>query len=165
MIAAGDPVQRPAGAKLLFVNRRGTIEHLARSEFARLLRPGDLVIGNDAATLPASLFGRHLSSARPIEVRLAGRRSLDVSEVRYFFAVVFGEGDFRTRTEDRAPPPSLSPGDRLELGPLRGTVERLLNHPRLVLLRLDGSPGQIWQGLARHGRPIQYSHVRAPLAL
>jgi S-adenosylmethionine:tRNA ribosyltransferase-isomerase len=165
MIAAGEPVQRPAGAKLLYVDQRGTIEHWPRSEFARLLHAGDLVIGNDAATLPASLFGRHVPSGRPIEVRLAGRHSLDLSQVRHFFVVIFGDGDYRTRTEDRAPPPALNPGDRLELGPLRGRVECLLNHPRLVLLRFDGSPGEIWQGLARHGRPIQYSHVRAPLAL
>jgi S-adenosylmethionine:tRNA ribosyltransferase-isomerase len=28
-----------------------------------------------------------------------------------------------------------------------------------------GSPQQIWEGLARHGRPIQYSYVAAPLAV
>ena len=165
MIAAADPVQRPAGAKLLFVEQRGTVQHRARSAFAQLLRPGDLVIGNDAATLPASLFGHHAASGRPIEVRLAGRRSLDVSQVGHFFAVVFGDGDFRTRTEDRPPPPTLRPGDRLELGPLQATVACLLNHPRLVLLHFEGSPREIWEGLARHGRPIQYSHVRSPLAL
>ena len=39
------------------------------------------------------------------------------------------------------------------------------DHPRLVALEFDGSPGEIWEGLARHGRPIQYSHVPPPLAL
>jgi S-adenosylmethionine:tRNA ribosyltransferase-isomerase len=29
----------------------------------------------------------------------------------------------------------------------------------------DGSPAVIWEGLARHGRPIQYAHVTQPLAL
>ena len=165
MIAASDPVQRPATAKLLVIDRRGTIEHRARSAFAQLLRPGDLVVANDAATLPASLHGTHARTGGRVEVRLAGRRSLDPSEVRHFSAVVFGDGDFRTRTEERAPPPLLEPGDRLELGPLLATVECRLNHPRLVLLRFDGSPRQIWTGLARHGKPIQYSHIRAPLAL
>jgi len=165
MIAASDPVQRPPDAKLLFVSGRGTIEHWPRSAFSSLLRPGDLVVANDAATLPASLFGNHVPSRRPIEVRLAGRRSLDLSQVRYFFAVMFGAGDFRIRTEDRLPPPACKPGDRLELGPLHATVACLLNHPRLVLLRFDGSPRKIWEGLARHGRPIQYSHIGEPLAL
>jgi S-adenosylmethionine:tRNA ribosyltransferase-isomerase len=96
-------------------------------------------------------------------VRLAGRDSLD--EIRQFSAVVFGEGDFRMRTEDRPKPPALNPGDLLELGPLRATVTRLLNHPRFLVLQFAGSPREIWEGLARHGRPIQYSHVPAQLAL
>lgn len=163
MIAANLPVQRPSDAKLLTVNGRGEIEHHVRTEFTHLLRPGDVVIANDAATMPASLCGRHSATGRRIEVRLAGRRSLD--EAREFSAVVFGEGDFRTRTEHRPPPPALHPGDRLELGPLRATVARLLHHPRFILLQFEGSPGEIWEGLARHGRPIQYAHLPAPLAL
>jgi S-adenosylmethionine:tRNA ribosyltransferase-isomerase len=163
MIAASIPVQRPADAMLLAVDNQGEIGHFPRSAFASLLFPGDIVIANDAATLPASLSGRHSPSGRLIEVRLAGRGSLD--EVRQFSAVVFGEGDFRMRTEDRPQPPVLTPGDRLELGPLRATVTRLLSHSRLVALQFAGSPREIWEGLARHGRPIQYSHVPVPLAI
>ncbi len=163
MRAASVPVQRPTNAKLLTFDGLGRIEHQARSEFVNLLRSGDVVVANDAATLPSSLGGRHSRSGRSIEVRLAGRDSLD--EVRQFSAVVFGEGDFRTRTEDRPQPPALCAGDRLELGPLRGTVARVLNHPRLILLRFEGSPREILEGIARHGRPIQYAHVPIPLAL
>ncbi len=165
MIAAGQPVQRPPRAKLLVVDACGRIDHAPRSAFVDFLRPGDLVIANDAATLPASLHGEHGPTGSRIEVRLAARRSLAADDVRQFSAIVFGAGDFRTRTEDRPPPPPLAPGDRLALGPLRATVERLLGHPRLVSLRFDGSPDAIWAGLARHGRPIQYAHVPVPLAL
>src|SRR5262249_1754756 len=96
---------------------------------------------------------------------LASRHSLAPDDVRQFSAVVFGAGDYLTRTEDRPPPPRLQPGDRLVLGPLSATVEGLLGHPRLVSLRFDGTPDAIWTGLARHGRPIQYAHVPVPLAL
>jgi S-adenosylmethionine:tRNA ribosyltransferase-isomerase len=161
MIAASLPVQRPSNAKLLMVDGLGDIEHQPRSEFANLLLPGDVVVANDAATLPASLFGRHSRTGRRIELRLAGRESLD--EVRQFSAVVFGEGDFRTLTERRSEPPALNSGDRLELGGLRGIVARLLNHPRFILLQFEGSPREIWEGLTRHGRPIQYTHVPTPL--
>ncbi len=68
-------------------------------------------------------------------------------------------------TEDRPLPPALAPGDPLALGPLRATAEDLLNHPRLVTLRLDGSLDEIREGPARHGLPIQCSHVSTPLAL
>jgi S-adenosylmethionine:tRNA ribosyltransferase-isomerase len=150
---------------LLAVDREARLRHLARRQFVDLLRPGDLVVANDAATLPASLTGRHVASGRPIEVRLAGRGSLAADDVHQFTAVVFGAGDFHMRTEDRPLPPALGPGDGLALGPLRATVEKVLHHPRLVRLRLGGSPGEIREGLARHGRPIQYAHVPAPLSL
>jgi S-adenosylmethionine:tRNA ribosyltransferase-isomerase len=165
MIAASEPVQRRADAKLLLIRSGGSIEHRPRSALVSLLDPGDLVVANDAATLPASLVGTHLPSGRSIEVRLAGRESLDPAQVHRFFAVLFGTGDFRIRTEDRPSPPPVEPGDTLQLGPLRATVERLQDHPRLVLLRFEGSARDIWAGFARHGKPIQYAHVNRPLAL
>jgi S-adenosylmethionine:tRNA ribosyltransferase-isomerase len=163
MKAAAEAVQRAPHAKLFVMDGRGNAGHRQRSEIMTIFRPGDLVIANDAATIPASLFGTHLASGHPVEVRLAGRRSLD--EIATFSAIVFGEGDFRMRTEDRPAPPRLAAGDQLELGPLRATILCLLNHPRLVLLRFQGSRNEIWAGLARHGRPIQYSHVTSSLAL
>jgi S-adenosylmethionine:tRNA ribosyltransferase-isomerase len=100
-----------------------------------------------------------------------------------FIAVAFGSGDCRTRTEDRPAPPLLARGDRLQLGhgpavvgssparlqpaagPLVAVVERLLGHPRLVSLRFLGRRAALLAGLARYGRPIQYAHVRQPLAM
>jgi S-adenosylmethionine:tRNA ribosyltransferase-isomerase len=165
MKAATLPLQRPAQARLLAVDAHGQLRDAPRTALPYLLRAGDLLVANDAATLPASLQGLHLPSGETIEVRLAGRRSLAVDEVHDFTAVLFGEGDHRTRTEDRPPPPPLRAGDRLALGPLRAQVRRLLGHPRLVALRFEGTPDAIWAGLARHGRPVQYAHVPQPLAL
>jgi S-adenosylmethionine:tRNA ribosyltransferase-isomerase len=165
MIAARLPIQRPLGAKLLLVDAQGAITHVPRSHFAGLLEPGDLVVANDAATLPASLRGIHVRTGAPIEVRLAQRRTLDPADVHEFVAVVFGAGDHHARTEDRPPPPALAPGDALDLGPARATIVKLLGHPRLVALRFEGSARSIWAALARHGRPIQYAHVASDLAL
>src|SRR5256885_1153263 len=100
MIAATAPVQRSPRAKVMVVDPSGQIRHLPRPALIELIQPGDLVVANDAATIPASLSGVHLPSDRPIEVRLAGVPSLDPHN-REFSAVVFGEGDFHTRTEDR----------------------------------------------------------------
>ncbi len=165
MIAAHQPLQRPPDAKLLVVGAGGGIRHAPRASFVEYLRRGDVVIANDAATLPASLPGCHARTGEPVEVRLAGRPSLRPEDVGHFSAVVFGAGDYRTRTEDRPAPPRLREGDRLVLGPLGATVEAVSGHPRLVSLRFDGRPDEVWAGLARHGRPIQYAHVAAPLAL
>lgn len=165
MIASSAPLQRAPDAKLLVVDAHGGIRHAPRAALAQLLRASDLVVANDAATLPASLRGWHVPSGACIEVRLAGRRSLKPDDVRWFSAVVFGAGDFHTRTEDRPPPPPIVPHDRLALGPLYAIVERLLDHPRQVLVRFEGSPATVWEGLAQHGLPIQYMHLPDQLAL
>jgi S-adenosylmethionine:tRNA ribosyltransferase-isomerase len=165
MIPATAPVQRPADARLLEIGATGTLRHHPRAMLPTLLRAGDLLIANDAATLPASLHGMHERSGAAIEVRLAGRPTLAVDAVRDFSAVVFGAGDHRTRTEDRPLPPPLQADDVLQLGPLRARVRWLLGHPRLAVLRFDGTPDAIWAGLARHGKPVQYAHVPQPLAL
>ena len=91
--------------------------------------------------------------------------TLDAQDVSDFVAVVFGAGDFHTRTENRPAPPRLMAGDRLALGPLTATVTAVLDHPRFVSMHFDGSVETIWAGIARHGRPIQYAHMLTPLAL
>jgi S-adenosylmethionine:tRNA ribosyltransferase-isomerase len=165
MIAATRPVQRPPDGKLLVIDEADRFVHTRRAELADFLQPGDLVVANDAATLPGSLHGVHQRTGLPIEVRLAGRRSLSASDVHLFSAVVFGAGDYHTRTEHRPPPPALRAGDRLTLGPLTATIVNLLGHPRFVTLDFDGDADAIWAGFAEHGRPIQYAHVDSPLAL
>src|SRR5690242_10658088 len=100
MIAASWPRDDVRTTRLLCVDvareelRDGTI-----GDLRRLVHAGDLLVVNDAATLPASLHGR-TRGGEPVEVRLAGA---DVGGT--FRAVLFGAGDWRTRTEDRPPPP------------------------------------------------------------
>jgi len=69
MLAAREPVQRPPDARLLTIDARGRIGHRRRASFADLLRPDDLLVANDAATLPASLAGFHLPTGEPVELR------------------------------------------------------------------------------------------------
>ena len=150
-------------AKLLVVGADGGMRHLPRDALASLFDPGDLVIANDAATLPACLKGVHCANGEPIEVRLAAWVS--AGDPTRFVAVAFGAGDHRTRTEDRLPPPPLSSGDRLAFGALEAVVERPLDPPCLFRLRFLGDRATVLAGLARHGAPIQYAHVPEPLAL
>lgn len=155
MIAADRP-DRSSG-KVLSVSVDGEINSFERSDIASLFTAGDLVVANDAATIPGSLHGTHEPTASPIEVRLAA--FVDVDDQTRFIAVVFGAGDHRTPTEDRSAPPRLTVGDRLTLGPLTAAVEHLLGHPRMIELQFRGDPAHVIAGIARHGRPIQYAHV------
>src|SRR5204863_5016763 len=138
----------------------------------------DLVVANDAATLPASLMGTHAPTGQAIEIRLAGRRSFAASAAKRFIAVVFGAGDYRTPTEDRPMPPPLAAGDvlrvadRADVPPAAGGPDRpaarlvrMLGHPRLVELEFDGTLDAVWLVLATAGRPVQYSYVPEPLSM
>jgi S-adenosylmethionine:tRNA ribosyltransferase-isomerase len=165
MKAATHPRLGAHGARLLVIDEMGRIAHHRAADLPTLLHRGDLIVANDAATIPASLHGTHVPTGLPIEIRLAGRQSLTSQDVGRFTAVVFGAGDYRTPTEHRPEPPQLHPGDDLALGPLRATVLELLGHRRLVRLRLNASAEEIWEGIARHGRPIQYAYVPEPLAI
>jgi S-adenosylmethionine:tRNA ribosyltransferase-isomerase len=170
-----------------------------------LLAPGDLLVVNDAATLPASLRGTD-EAGRPVEARLLAARggwpaeassaspsgfspmrvshpgvsSLRVSPPRVspprvsplrvsplrFAAVLFGAGDWHTRTEDRPPPPELPDGARLRFGALRATVGRHATlSPRLVELRFESEGDALWAALYKEGRPVQYAHLAHDLPL
>jgi S-adenosylmethionine:tRNA ribosyltransferase-isomerase len=147
---------------------------------SELLAPGDLLVVNDAATLPASLRGFD-DAGRPVEVRLIAARGgwrgktgsttgLHAAPLR-FAAVLFGAGDWHTRTEDRPPPPELGEGARLHFGALRATVGRHATlSPRLLELRFEGDTGPLdadglWAALYKEGRPVQYAHLAHDLPL
>ena len=158
-------MQRPPDGRLLVIDERGAITHRARADLSTLVRarrPRHRQRRGDAAREP----GRRPSADRgAVEVRLAGRNSLLPADVTRFTAVVFGAGDFRTPTEDRPPPPALHPGDTLRLGPLRAIVITVLGASATDRDALRRQVAEIWEGLARHGRPIQYAYVPQPLTI
>jgi S-adenosylmethionine:tRNA ribosyltransferase-isomerase len=157
------PRDEPLAGRLLFLDpQSGAFEDLRMRELPRRLRSGDALVVNDAATLPASLQAT-TSTGEPVEVRLAGRGPNGGE----WTAALLGRGDWRTRTEERSAPPRLTAGDFLHLGgDLTATVRRIWSiSPRLVDLVFDRETDALWQALYRHGRPVQYSHLKGPLAL
>jgi S-adenosylmethionine:tRNA ribosyltransferase-isomerase len=161
MIPASWPPDDPGTTRLLEIDPvANRLADRRIGELPTLLRKGDLLVVNDAATLPASLRGV-TERGVPIELRLAGERS-DQS----WRAVLFGAGDWRTRTEDRPPPPVLEPGSVLHFDGLRATiitVDRMT--PRQISVVFDPRGEAFWPALYRAGRPVQYAHTSRPLAL
>jgi S-adenosylmethionine:tRNA ribosyltransferase-isomerase len=78
-----------------------------------LLEPRDLLVVNDAATLPGSLHVRD----RSVEFRL-----LAAHEDEAFTAVALGPGDHRVATEQRPNPPAFTPGARVEFRSLTAEI-------------------------------------------
>jgi S-adenosylmethionine:tRNA ribosyltransferase-isomerase len=143
--------------RLLHVDRAARRVHdRSVDDLPALLHAGDLLVVNDAATLPASL------AAGSLEVRLCGEQPGGA-----WRAVLLGTGDWRTPTEHRPPPPELRPGAHIAFARDFGaTIESVSTiSPRLVELRFDRAGDALWTALYRHGRPIQYAYEPEPLPL
>lgn len=148
----------------------GAQEIRPASSLPELLEPGDLVVVNDAATLPASLPAR-APSGESIELRLVGGVEPEGSAV-HFTAALLGAGDYRTRTEDRPPPAAVGVGDMLAVGDelvarvlaISSLADRLL-HIELQLRDARAERSAVWAAIYRAGKPVQYAHVPVPLAL
>lgn len=146
--------------RLLHVDvERDRFEDARLGNLPNLLAPGDLLVLNDAATLPASLWLADGSA----EVRLLGRAGSD----DHFNALLFGAGDHRTPTEARGEPPRLEVGQRLSFdADLHALVTRVdVEEPRLVEIAFQSSEPELWRALYRVGRPIQYSYIDGQLEL
>lgn len=162
MIPATEPRAIRDSARLLVVDSsRGDFHDARIGDLPLLLRSGDLLVVNDAATLPASLRAR-TSVGDPIEIRLV--RHVRDSE---WTAVLLGEGDWRISTELRDPPPRVSAGDWLQIGAdFAAEVVDVSNvSDRLVTLRFNRPGPEMWTGIYAYGRPIQYSYLKNDLAL
>jgi len=160
MKAARAPRADKTTVKLLIVKEDG-IEDSSIERLPDHLRPGDLLVVNDAATLPASLPAR---DARNNQVELRLTTQLDD---RVWQAAVLGAGDWRTPTEVRPSPPRFAEGEEILIAPdfrarVRGQdqlSERLLN------LEFNLSGEELWRNLYRYGNPVQYSHLNDELKL
>ena len=165
MRPAAWPRPEPLAERLLVVDATSRSFAMGRvGDLPAHLAPGDLLVVNDAATLPASLRGRTASGAA-VEARLAGRRAGGA-----WRAVLFGAGDWHTRTEERPPPPALRDGDVVTFGrDLAATVTPTAAGTRLVELRFDvrgdgDDAAAVWGAIYSLGAPIQYAHVAGPLS-
>jgi S-adenosylmethionine:tRNA ribosyltransferase-isomerase len=153
--------ERRDGVRLLAVDPEAQrLWEGTAADLPSLLAPHDLLVVNDAATLPAALSGED-ERGRAVEARL-----LQWHEAGTFSAVLFGAGDWRSRTEDRPPPPELAPGARLHFGALAARLAaRSPLSPRLVTLSFEAEGDALWAALYRQGRPVQYSYLTGPLPL
>jgi S-adenosylmethionine:tRNA ribosyltransferase-isomerase len=162
MTPAQIPRTNRESAKLLVINATGhTFTDARVIELPAILQPGDLLVLNDAATLPASLRGWS-TSGDFIEIRLAQDLGNGL-----WSAVLFGRGDWRTPTELRDPPMPLWPGSTIEIsnGFAAEIVQVSLVSYRLVKLRFNRTGPELWSALYAYGKPIQYSYQLNDLPL
>ena len=142
--------------RLLVIDRElDRVELRPFAELPVVLEKGDLVVVNDAATLPGSLFGTGKHGR--FEFRIAAPIVGGLIE-----GVVLGDGDWRTRTEHRAAPPVIEPGERVTIGSIRGRVARI--DGRKLAIEAEANDA-LWQALYASGLPVQYAHRAQQLPL
>ncbi len=158
---APHPRGNTANERLLVIDAAKNVLADARvGDFPQFVDPGDLVVVNDAATFPASLRGR-TRAGEPVEARL-----VEPPRDRRARAILFGAGDWHTKTEDRKPPPALKVGDEIFFDAFGATVVRVdVASARLVELSFDRDGVQLWKALFSAGKPVQYAYIDHELAL
>ena len=149
----GSEAQRPPehrglrrDAVRLLVARRDGIEHLRFRDLPDLLQPGDLLVVNTSATLPAALDGV-LGDGNHAPVHV----STTLDDGDWVIEVRLGDGS--------GPDLSLHPGEQLRL-PGGITLTLVEPHPNARLWRAAVTPKVSAQSyLPTYGRPISYSYL------
>ena len=133
----------------------GEIAHQRFDQLPGLLSPGDLVVVNVSATLPAAVPGRRERDGSAVRVHFSTRApGLDAERWRVV----------ELRTPDGARPIRGTVGERVLLrgGGRLELVAPYASGARLLLARLGAV---VEDYLADHGEPIRYGYVRDPWPL
>jgi S-adenosylmethionine:tRNA ribosyltransferase-isomerase len=142
---------------LVACKRDGRITHARFKDLPAFLAPGDLVVVNTSATLPAAVPAARADGS-PVELRFSTPAPHRVAERWWVVELRDGERPFMTARE----------GDDLALpnGGRATLVAPYAGGRRLWLARLH-LPEPLAAYLLRHGRPIRYAYVphEWPLAM
>ncbi len=150
--------------KVLVVQNCGnTVSHTNIKKMSSLFKKGDVLVVNRSGTFPSSFNGVIERSSEPLEIRLAAFEGNDLSNLRFWKAVSFGEGDWKRPTELRGLAPVLRAGDVIRIEQdLSATVLKVNpSYPRLLDLEFHSE--NFLMAAYRSGRPIQYSYLKEEL--
>lgn len=139
--------------KLLVAAPSG-VRHAQFADLGDYLRPGDLLVVNNSATLPAAVDGRR--AGEPIAVHFSTERAEKLWVV-----------ELRPAKNATGHLPDIRPGERIELAGAAALVVRSsypepgVNGARLWTARLvlEGPENRVASYLNRYGHPIRYSYV------
>ena len=134
----------------LLVARPGGISHARFADLGDHLRPGDLLVVNNSATMPAAVDGRRAGQPVAVHFSTARAEKIWVVELR---PAGEASGHLTPRPGERIDMPG---GAALVIGssyPEPGVEGARLWTARVIL------EGDVGSYLARHGRPIRYSYV------
>ena len=138
----------------LLVARPGGITHARFADLGDHLRPGDLLVVNNSATLPAAIDGYR--AGRRVAIHFATARAEKIWVV-----------ELRPAANATGHLPDIRPGERIDMAG-GGAIVIGSSYPRPGLdggrlwtarVVLEGPDGSLLSYLARYGRPIRYAYV------
>jgi S-adenosylmethionine:tRNA ribosyltransferase-isomerase len=129
----------------------GRLEHTRFRDLPRFLAPGDLLVVNTSATLPAAIAARRRDGA-PVELHVASPAPQSTGDTWWVVELRSAGGASPVRDGRAGGHLELAGGARLEL------VMPYAGGPRLWLARVE-APGSLRDALDRHGHPIRYGYV------
>lgn len=141
--AEAPPEVRASGrddVRLLVAHQGGALVHARFRQLGEFLRPGDLLVLNDSATIPASLRARREDGSE-LDLHLSTRLPAQLVVVEPALASV-------RRYEQLSLPDG---GRAVMLVPYQGSSRLWIAHLTL--------PGELLPYLALHGQPIAYRHL------
>lgn len=148
----------------LLVARPDGVSHARFADLGDHLCPGDLLVVNNSATLPAAVDGRRAGQ------RIAIHFSTNLSTVR---AEKLWVVELRPAGQATGHLTDVRPGERIDM-PGGGAIVIGSSYPRAGVdggrlwtarVVLEGPGDGVVSYLARHGRPIRYSYVPRPWPL
>lgn len=146
-LAATRPAEatgRPRDVGRLMVSSPEGHQHVRFNELDRHLHPGDLLVVNRSATLPASLPAEGEDGSFTLNFSTYYGAGLWLAEPRFSPAIP-------------GPLPGLAPGDQIEVAGLEARL--VAPFPGLPRLWYIQAAGHLCSIMARHGRPIQYAYL------
>lgn len=153
--------RRSTLAKLMVMDPCHTnATHSTVQALPEFLQKGDVLVFNNAGTLPASF---HFETERGVvEVRLISNRSSQAQEPFSWTAVAYQGGDWRQKTEDRQLFRTSKP---LWFDDRDGVRVKLSPDGQAFHVEFIGQKQDVWNYLFQKGAPIQYSYHKEALEL
>ncbi|MBS2964349.1 S-adenosylmethionine:tRNA ribosyltransferase-isomerase [Actinocrinis puniceicyclus] len=172
-------LRRDEARMLVGERTRLNLSHHTVADLPQVLRPGDLLIVNNSATLPAALKGTlpdgtpvavHVSAARP---GAGGEHLVELRRPRAGSSVPYAFTGTPAQSNTPAVPSPARPGLRIALPgdaslELAAAFTQRLWYARFRFPSRGGEPGArrstisadpVQQYLGHHGKPIRYSYV------
>lgn len=150
----------------LAVRNGNDISYSTLNHLDSYLTANDVIVVNDSAVIPGSFQGFHVPSNKKIEFRLVRFLGLNKRHFNEWEAIVYGEGDWTSPTENRLQPPPITIGDKLVAGDLQAEVIGFSEqNSRIIKINFHGTASDILRKIYKYGSLIQYSYLKNKLQL